>query len=109
MPSDPQIPKGGQKKRLQRRPPGRIQKEEERESKLSAVQGCESVSESRVFLGVATNVATKTQELLNHLPQLQKENSSMDQAFKISHYYLRWHVLIAIENFGFVHFLFSFF
>lgn len=79
------------------------------ESKLSAVQGCESVSESRVFLGVATNVATKTHELLNHLPQLQKENSSMNESFqKLSHYYLRWHVLIAIENFRFCTFLFSF-
>lgn len=29
------------------------------ESKLSAVQGRKSVSESRMFLGVATNVATK--------------------------------------------------
>lgn len=38
------------------------------ESKISAVQGCENVSESRMFLGVATNVATKKYELLNHLP-----------------------------------------
>ena len=38
------------------------------ESKVSAVQGCENVSESRVFSGVATNVATKKHELLNHLP-----------------------------------------
>ena len=42
-----------------------MQKEKAGESKISAVQGCENVSESRMFLGVATNVATKKHE---HLP-----------------------------------------